>query len=412
MAIENNLYHVRTMFPPCDVPDPQMTDEREACRQLFCALSSATGITPKWGTLTGIRPVKLADIDLETEFLVAPDKAKIIKDIAALQSTLTQPAKGSFSLYISIPFCPTRCSYCSFISEHNPSDELVEEYVRCLCEEIKLTGSLAGRGPSTVYIGGGTPTFLSHLQLDRILKCVHSSFDMSGCSEITVEAGRPDTVTAEKLAVLKENGTTRVSINPQTFDDNVLKEIGRGHTTKQTLDAFALAAKYDFPVVNADLIAGLPKEDLQGFKKSVDTLLKLGVNNVTVHTLCVKRSSRIHEESGKGLAYSKSEAEAMLDYAYSTLGEAGLKPYYLYRQKLSLDGLENVGFALAGTECLYNVNIMADNQTILACGAGGVSKIVGNTMQRSWGFKYAAEYVRNFEEILRRKRNLGLKDFL
>ena len=413
MAIENNLYHVRAMFPPCDIPDPESLDEREACRQLFRTLSSATGVTPKWGTLTGIRPVKLADINLEAEFLVAPEKAEIIRKIAAVQSGLAKPS--GFSLYISVPFCPSRCSYCSFISEHNPSAELVEEYVRCLCDEIKLVGIIVkekGLCPQTVYVGGGTPTFLSHVQLDRILKCVHASFDMSACAEITVEAGRPDTVTAEKLAVLKANGTTRISINPQTFDDSVLKEIGRRHTTKQTLDAFALAAKYDFLVVNADLIAGLPKEGLDGFKRSVDTLLGLGVNNVTVHTLCVKRSSRIHEQSGKGLAYSQSEAGEMLDYAYDRLCAAGLEPYYLYRQKLALDGLENVGFAAAVAECLYNVNIMADNQTIIACGAGGVSKIVGDEISRSFGFKYAAEYVRNFEEILRRKRNLGLKDFL
>ena len=421
MALENNLYHVRAMFPACpEVPDPVGLDEREACRQLFCALSEATGFRPQWGTLTGIRPVKLAGVDLGSEFLVSSEKVDIIRKIAELQSTLAPPPGKSFSLYISIPFCPSRCSYCSFISEHNPSPALVEEYVRCLCEEIRFVGEIVKREsmwPQTVYVGGGTPTFLSHTQLDRVLGYVREVFDMSACSEITVEAGRPDTVTAEKLEVLKAGGTKRVSINPQTFDDEVLKNIGRGHTVRQTLEALDMAKKCGFDVINCDLIAGLPGEGFDGFRKSVDTLLGAGVNNIAVHTLCVKRSSRIHEKSGKAVAYSKSEAGAMLDYAYGRLGHAGLRagglrPYYLYRQKLSLDGLENVGFASPGTECLYNVNIMADNQTIIACGAGGASKLVGSEIKRSFGYKYAAEYVRGFDEILRRKRNLDLKDCL
>ncbi|MBQ8503653.1 MAG: coproporphyrinogen dehydrogenase HemZ [Clostridia bacterium] len=396
--------------------------ERKMAVLMFNLLKEYTGYTPPWGILTGVRPAKLMtnlikDMGEEAalgyfinELKVSEEKTALARLVAKAENPIIKAASEpeSFSLYISIPFCPTRCSYCSFISHSNESaKKLIPEYVEKLCEELKLTGDIARNVKlklESIYIGGGTPTVLSAEQLKKITDCVKESFELVNIKEYTIEAGRPDSVTDEKFRVMMESGCTRISINPQTFNDSVLTEIGRKHTSQMTLDAMELARKNGFSNINMDLIAGLPTDTLDSFKNTLDTALSLSPENITVHTLALKRSSNIVTENRR--TNSGALASDMLSLAQSLLTESGYVPYYMYRQSKCLGNLENVGWAKKGYEGLYNVYMMEECHTVLSVGAGAVIKLKspeGKEIERIFNYKYPYEYISGFDEILKRK---------
>jgi oxygen-independent coproporphyrinogen-3 oxidase len=402
-------------------------DEREQARRmsilLFHQLVDYCGFTPKWGILTGVRPVKLlrrmiADMGEEkgldyfqTRMLVSSEKTNLCFTTMQNEGKLLALSKPeSFSLYISIPFCPTRCSYCSFVSSSvEKTVKLIPEYLKLLCKEIEYTAKTAaelGLRLESVYVGGGTPTTLSAEQLSVLLDTVNHSFDLSTCSEFTVEAGRPDTITQDKLVALKSRGVTRISINPQTLNDEVLKTIGRRHTTEQTLSAFALARNLGFDNINMDLIVGLPGDTVQSFQSTLDRVLLLAPESITVHTLALKRSARIFQDESKPFTNDAEAAGEMLDYAGAKLLQYGYAPYYLYRQSRMVGNLENTGWAKPGFESPYNVYIMDETHTILACGAGASSKVkdpLSDHLERIFNFKYPYEYMNRYQEMIIRK---------
>ena len=402
--------------------------ERLLAVALYRALSQRTGKKLPWGILTGIRPAKLvysgrergmtdAQIArfLEEKDLVSPQKVQLLLDTADREEKiLNLSGPLSYSLYVSIPFCPTRCSYCSFVSHSvDKAKKLVPEYVELLCREIAHTGRLVrdlGLRLETVYFGGGTPTTLSAEQLDRLFCAVEENFDLSCLREYTVEAGRPDTITREKLVCLKSHGVGRISINPQTFNDQVLEEIGRRHTAAQTLESYELARSVGFDTINMDLIAGLAGDSLESFSKTVDRAMELQPENVTLHTLTVKRASRLAKETtGRNVegACQDNLVEKMLAYGYSAFAQNGYHPYYLYRQKGTVENLENVGFCQPGHEGMYNVFIMSEVHSIIAVGAGGVTKLRqpgGDRIERIFNFKYPYEYISRMHQILERKK--------
>ena len=316
-------------------------------------------------------------------------------------------------MYISIPFCPSRCSYCSFVSHSvHRAKNIIPKYVELLCEELKVTAKAAndlGLKLETVYMGGGTPTALDENQLDTVLKTVRESFDMSAVREFTVEAGRPDTVTKEKLLAIKNNGVSRISINPQTLNDDVLKAIGRNHTAKQMEDAFMLARSLGFDNINTDLIAGLPSDTYESFVDTVEKIIKLDPESVTVHSLSMKRASTLSMNGDYPEIEAGKIASDMVDYARNRLSECVIVPYYMYRQSKTVGNLENVGYAKSGFEGLYNVYIMDETHTILACGASAVTKLRepnGNFIDRIYNFKYPYEYISRFDEIISRKQGI------
>jgi oxygen-independent coproporphyrinogen-3 oxidase len=316
---------------------------------------------------------------------------------------------NSFSLYVSIPFCPTRCSYCSFVSQSvEQCLGQIPEYLDNLCKEIEYTAKLVSRLGlvlDTVYFGGGTPTTLEADQLERLMKTIANSFDLSQLREYTVEAGRPDTITKQKLEAIKRNGCTRVSINPQTLSDSVLEKIGRKHTTEQFFKAFELAREVGFDSINTDIIAGLPSDTPESFAYTVDKLIQLGAENITVHTLSIKRAARLNRDREEGLL--ENPADKMVGYATKRLLESGYVPYYLYRQKNMLENLENIGWSKPGKESLYNVYIMEEVQTILAVGAGGSTKLVdtkNKRLERVFNYKFPLEYNRHFDLMLEKKK--------
>lgn len=393
---------------------------------LFCGLRELTGYTPQWGLLTGIRPSKLL-LTLQAEmgktaarsyftdrFFVSPQKTALAESVAARETEIIASSRpDSCSLYVSIPFCPTRCSYCSFVSHAMTSEtakKLVPDYVRLLCEEIKQTGAYAkqlGLRLESVYFGGGTPTTLSADDLRRLLAAVETAFDLSNVREYTVEAGRPDTITREKLDTLKAGGVTRISINPQTFNDAVLREIGRKHTAALTEEKFYEARAAGFGNINMDFIAGLPTDTVSSFYNSIDKALSLTPENITVHTLSVKRASNLGTQSTQIERTAGKTADEMLRYAYQNLTAAGYNPYYMYRQSKTLGNLENTGYAKSGFECIYNIFMMEECHTVFAVGAGAVTKLKaphGKEIERIFNYKYPYEYISGFAEIEKRKQ--------
>ncbi|MBR5872645.1 MAG: coproporphyrinogen dehydrogenase HemZ [Oscillospiraceae bacterium] len=394
---------------------------------LYKMLSKITGLSPKWGTLTGIRPVKLAlsmmdgGISAEEvrrkfkeERLVSEEKLNLLLSTAEHERDIRALSKPeSVSMYISIPFCPSRCSYCSFTSHAiEKAAKLIPQYVDLLCEELRDTAVLMdelGLHLETVYMGGGTPTVLNPEQLDRVLSTARSSFDFGGVRELTVEAGRPDTITAEKLEVMKKNGVDRISINPQTMDDEVLELIGRKHSAKDVIDAFNMARSFGFDNINMDLISGLPGDNFDKFRRTIDSVLELDPENITLHTLTVKRSANLAGDAQNMLTKTVDE---MNEHAFRCFDEAGYYPYYLYRQKGTVEALENTGFCKPGKEGIYNVFIMDETHTILATGAGGVTKMKdphGPKIERIFNFKFPYEYVDRFDLMNERKEQV--KDF-
>lgn len=408
----------------CVAFTPEGTDfDREGQRRhaigrcFFLAAREVLGSAPPWGMLTGVRPDKPVTWALaagktalkalqmmEEEYFVSPDRAALAVETGGVALRAARDlGKQDIAVYVGIPFCPTRCAYCSFVSQSvERSFALVPPYVDALVEEIRSGGKMVretGLRVRSFYMGGGTPTTLSAEQMDRVLTAFEEAFDRSHCDEITVEAGRPDTITAEKLAVLKAHGVTRVSVNPQTMEDHVLRAIGRRHTATDIEAAMELVAGYGFPHVNMDLIAGLPADTPEGFRRSLDRCLAFGTDNVTVHTLALKKGSRILLE---GLPIPGPEdVAAMLDYAAPALRKAGYSPYYLYRQKYMSGSFENTGWCRPGAECWYNVQIMSELCSILSFGAGGSTKMVEpgtNHIERVFNLKYPKEYTERPEK--------------
>ncbi len=395
-------------------------DELTMARLLYALLSKAYHRELPWGILTGVRPIKLfsalvaqrgeeaAEQYFRDTLLVSGEKTALAKTVAANQGAIiSRSGRRSFSLYVSIPFCPTRCNYCSFVSQSiEKAKKLIDEYLPLLLNEIRYTSQLARQlnlRLESVYIGGGTPTTLSAGQLDLLLSEIEADFDMSRCAEFTVEAGRPDTVTREKLLALKRHAVTRISINPQTFSDTVLQAIGRRHTTQQTLDAFYLARELGFDNINMDLIAGLTSDTPESFRNTIDTVRSLDPESVTVHTLAVKRSARVNATDA---VREHGYTAGMLEYASRELTAGGWEPYYLYRQSKMLSNLENVGWAKPGYFSSYNVYIMEETHSILACGAGAVTKlrdVDSNHLERIFNFKFPYEYISRFDELIARK---------
>ncbi len=352
------------------------TDELELCRLIYTIFSELTGIKAEWGCLTGIRPVKKVnelyesglsydDISehLAEKYYVSSNKSKLACLTAQTQKNAIETMQpNSYSLYLAIPFCPTRCSYCSFVSHSIQSPnakKLVPEYVDMLCREIEQTGEILAHQNAicdTVYIGGGTPTSLNAEQLDRIMKCIKRNIDISHIREYTVEAGRADTITEDKLIAIRDNGATRISINPQTMNDSVLEAIGRKHTAKQTEDCFFLARKLGFDNINMDTIAGLPTDTAEGFAYTIDRLCELNPENITVHTLTVKRSSTLFKSADELREHCLDDigVSKMVSRAFEKLVFEGYSPYYMYRQKNTVGNLENVGYSKPNKQGLYN----------------------------------------------------------
>ena len=404
----------------------ELTDQLSADRALqrilklafYDAGTAALGKEPPWGALTGVRPVKIpakamlagatpaqAEKVLRDTYRVSPGRRKLAMDCAQA-SLAAQRSLGEHevSLYVGIPFCPTRCAYCSFVSaDVGRALKLIDPFLDALSREIRATGAMladAGLRVRTVYFGGGTPTTLTAPQLDRLMGELAEHIDLSACTEYTVEAGRPDTITAEKLAVLKRRGCDRVSVNPQSMSDAVLAAMGRAHRAADILGAFALVRESGIGCVNMDLIAGLPGDSADGFRSSLDQVLSLAPENVTVHTLALKKGSRLME--GDTPLPAGEDVAAMLDYAWTALRESGQIPYYLYRQKYMSGSFENVGWCLPGTESLYNICMMEELHTIVSLGGGGVTKLVDRHtgyIQRVANAKYPQEYIQKIDAI-------------
>ena len=387
-------------------------------RALFAAGKSLLGHIPPWGILTGIRPAKIASTllyggkgilktkrILRDEFFLNPQKAALATTVASTEMKILKHIKGNLcSLYISIPFCPSKCAYCSFVSATTPKLlALIDQYIDKLLDDLDETFAVIKRlgiGISTIYIGGGTPTTLSAKQLTRIFKKIKEHIDPQDLMEFTLEAGRPDTITAEKLSVAKKYGVTRVSVNPQTLNEDVLREIGRKHTVEEFYQAYALAKKSGIKDINVDLIAGLPGDDFKSFSETMDKIIALSPTNITVHAFSVKKAADVLRKNSNIYSVTGNDAEKCISYSQIQTKFAGYKPYYMYRQKNTVGNLENVGFSMEGHEGLYNIFMMEETQTIFGVGAGAVTKLVNTKngrddvkIERIFNPKYPYEYL-------------------
>ena len=405
----------------------EYTDERTAERTLKLAIGGAVlaaagaliGYRPAWGMMIGVRPSKVASelLDagnsktkvkriLHSDYLVIPKKAALATNIAITEKNIIGvPSPKDCSVYISIPFCPTRCTYCSFVSYTSKRLlSLIPEYLEKLKEDIEANFELIARlglRVKTVYIGGGTPTILDEAQLKDLLGFISQKTDVSALEEYTLEAGRPDTITAEKFAIAKEYGVTRVSVNPQSLCDDVLCGVGRSHTVSQFYGAYEIAKKSGIRTVNVDLIAGLPKDNFRMFSHTVDEVIGLDPENITVHTFCVKKSAEVLRQNSNIFSVRGGDVGKCVDYSQIRTDQAGYIPYYMYRQKNTVGHYENVGFSKPGYEGLYNIYMMEEIHSIFAAGAGAVGKLVDNTgsccnkreIERLFHQKYPYEYL-------------------
>ena len=379
---------------------------------------------PAWGALSGVRPTKITTKHLleggtersaarlmENTYFVTPRRTRLSIDCSkATVHAASLLEDTDVSLYIGIPFCPTRCAYCSFVSRTiGKRTELMEPYLEALHKELRHTATLlanSGRKVRTIYIGGGTPTTLTTAQMERLLKCITESFDLSRCIEFTVEGGRPDTLDQEKLSAIASCGADRMSINPQTMIDSVLKACGRRHTAADVEESYRQAVEAGFQAINMDLIAGLPTDDLAGFRESVDRVIELAPANITVHTLAIKKGADLYEKRD-GLSPDEEVAQ-MVDYAEDALRSAGYEPYYLYRQKYMSGSFENVGWCKPGSACLYNIYMMEELHTIISVGGGGMNKVnlPDGTLRRFHNPKFPEQYIEMIDDVLRQKEEL------
>lgn len=413
---QNHIYQYSFLI------DENLTDlhkkslkKRITKNQLYTILSKELNKTLPWGSLTGVRPTKLArDLIeygemkaytvaeiLERDYFVSKDKAELVANIMKNQKCIIRN-DNLVDLYVNIPICPTRCSYCSFISsELSMVKALVDKYIEVLIKELNAVKEIIKQKAyivRTIYIGGGTPSVLTAKQLEKLLQ--ELNFPVT---EFTVECGRADTITSEKLEVLKNNGVTRISINPQTFCEATLKRIGRKQKNSEVLNAYQLALEKNF-IVNMDLIAGLPGEKLGIFKRTINTAIELFPDNITVHTLSLKKGSLLYDEQEK---VHIKDVEDMIKYASSTLEKNGYKPYYIYRQKHQLSGLENVGYYRDNSVCIFNIDSMEETNTIIGVGANAISKRVyniENKIERQANVKFLKDYIERIDDIIEKKK--------
>lgn len=360
---------------------PILEPGREIKRSLYLAMRDIAGRDAAWGCLTGIRPTLVAmeeqsAEDLINKYYVRPDKARLAMETAAEEQRLLDLIdEDSLGIYVGIPFCPSRCSYCSFISEDITKHmDRLTNYEAALEKEIGLVAPRINRRISTLYMGGGTPTVLSDRDFASLIDCIFARLDLTYCKEITIEAGRPDTLTEYKLGVMREHGINRICINPQTMNSATLAKLNRRHTADDIRYWYGKASSMGFDVINMDLIAGLPHEMPEDFISSVRSLIELDPANITIHTLYKKRRASLTKEVVMDRADKRIGLDPALQEAYELLYEAGYHPYYMYRQKDTEKGLENTGFAKGDTGCLYNVAMMTDYRDVLSFGAGSSSK--------------------------------------
>ena len=404
---ENRAYNTEYDVTAKDKMERKRLEKRYLKESIYNAVVDYAGVSLPYGCLTGIRPTKLfrelgarARDMFEKEFSVSKKKADLVETIVRVQEPVRNDGDGH-DVFVFIPFCPTRCAYCSFVSVAiDKQKKLIEPYVDCLLQEIEFLKEVVEKKSlkiRTVYVGGGTPTSIPTEYLDKILSALVPFKPF----EFTVEAGRPDTINSSVLNVLKKNGVTRISINPQTFNDATLERIGRRHKAEMVEEVYR-EAKDDFDV-NMDLIACLPGETFDDFKRSVDISVALDPANVTVHTLYMKKGSALKQCGYDNTDYDT--ASRMVDYAYSRLTEAGYEPYYMYRQKNTIDNLENIGYSKSGKESLYNIYIMDETQTILGAGCAASTKLVdeNNSIQRVMNYKFPYEYINRFDELMKKK---------
>ena len=400
--------------------------KRQVKLALYNLLKRLGGIKPPWGSLTGIRPTRLLyeameagmDLDAAVEHVqaaydVSPDRAALLREIALMQDGIREARPDQFDLYIGIPFCRTRCSYCSFSSGELGDGSKVGPYVDALLKEIALCRDMMAEAGMTLragYVGGGTPTAIPCADLERILAAAQDAVPTA--VEWTVEAGRPDTIDAEKLRMLKGRGIGRISVNPQTFSDETLKRIGRAHTGADTIAAYELARSLSFDDINMDVIAALPGETVADFAHTLDVIEGLAPDSVTVHSLAIKRSSRLHEQLTVAGGHTQTHAEGaaeMIAEARRRLTTGGYRPYYLYRQKYMAGNLENVGYARPGKACLYNIGNMEETVSVLALGAGAISKWLFDRalrIERAPNVRNIDEYIARTDEMVKRKRDV------
>ena len=388
---------------------------KRCCYQL---LKRYTGRTPAWGSLTGIRPTRLyyqqlergksrgeARTALHELFDLSEEKLDLLDEIITAQSGWVHRPQSACDLYVGIPFCTTRCAYCSFSSGEIGNGRLVEPYLAALMHEIDLCSKLAqetGLQIRVGYVGGGTPSSLTTAQLDRLLTHIERRF--GPLDEFTVEAGRPDTLDEEKLSMLRAHPVTRISINPQTMNDETLRAIGRAHTAQQTIDTYHLARKLGFDDINMDVIAALPGENLDMFARTLRIVGELAPDSLTVHTLAIKRSSRLHEQ---GYTQSERDVAQMVQMGREAAHALGMRAYYLYRQKYMAENLENVGYARPDRICRYNIDNMEETTSVLALGAGGISKCVMRQEEkilRAPNIANIEQYIVRVDEMVQRKR--------
>ena len=401
---------------PKDIPNHLL--DREISALLYPQLCDLTGMRPQWGMLTGIRPVNLlrkfsertgslaqAEDDFRNIWHVTDEKTQLASEILKVEQPILDAApKNGVGIYVSIPFCPTRCKYCSFVSNSvSQMGRLIPDYYKCIAREIDLVGDIVrefGLTVDSIYIGGGTPT---SIDLYQPLDWLHRNFvNDRTLREYTVEAGRPDTITRESIGCFRQFGVTRISVNPQSFQDDVLRAAGRPHTAQDAVDKFLLARDMGFDNINMDFIAGLPADTVQGFRESIDRAVSLGPESITVHCLSLKKAADFYQS----LPMPEPEAVSeMVTYAQETLTAAGYRPYYLYRQKNMAANLENVGYAKPGFESVYNVMMMDDSQTILGIGAGASTKVLGGKrgIERLTECKYPYDYLARFDALMEEK---------
>ena len=393
-------------------------------QSMYLAAKQLLPQEPAWGALAGVRPTKIttkhlleggtaesANDLLRDVYFVTPSRRELA--VACSQSTvkavkLLEPE--DISLYVGIPFCPTRCTYCSFVSRTiGKKTELLEPYLEARLKEIAATGELlskSGKHLRTIYIGGGTPSTLTASQLARLMDAIREHFDLSRCIEFTVEGGRPDTLDAGKLQTIRQHGADRMSINPQTMVDTVLRACGRPHKAADILRAYGEAVDAGFEAINMDLIAGLPEDTVEGFCHSLDQVAALKPSNITVHTLALKKGADLFEK--RGCLPSAEEVTQMVAYANKTRSALGYKPYYLYRQKYMSGSFENVGWSRDGMDCLYNIYMMEEIHTILSLGGGGMNKVnlPNGRLTRFHNPKFPEQYIEMLPSVLEQKKEL------
>jgi len=404
-----------------DIKDPRLQKQKLAS-VLYQALVEMTGKEMPWGFLTGIRPTKivhemmeenLTDEEIKKRLLefyfIREDKIQLMMEVAKKEKEILDKNKDNeLSIYIGIPFCPTRCLYCSFTSYAiEKREKQVEDYLDALEKEILSSRKyLKDKFIRSLYIGGGTPTSLNAAQLERLLIQINKSFFMDEIEEFTVEAGRPDTITKEKLNLLKKYHVNRISINPQTMDNETLVRIGRKHNKEDIIKAFYMARELGFDNINMDLILGLPGEDRKNLSYTMSQIQKLSPDSITVHTMAIKRASRLKETLDDYSLIDENEIEKMIEMSYESAIQMGMQPYYLYRQKNMLGNFENVGYAKVGKESVYNIQIMEEKESILALGAGAITKLVdkeNNKIERIANVKNVDEYIKRIDEMILRK---------